>query len=304
MESRSEYNIKGIDISSYQSGVDFDKVKNSGYNAVIIKATEGVNYIDTSLDTHYNNALRSGMDIGFYHFMSEKTSPASQAIDFWNAISNKNFNMVPVLDIETNTLGRSKTSVTNRCIEFLNQFKALSSMDCVIYSYTNFITNYLDTRLVGYKLWVANYYVNTPYANPVWNSWEGFQYSDKGKVNGVIGYVDVNEFRSGMYLGGTSRTNSIDNWVSKLQKQINIQGFGNLAVDGIAGPKTLAGAPMIRIGARGEITRLIQEKLNITADGIFGVNTKTAVQNYQLSNGLVPDGIVGKNTWTKLLGLI
>ena len=303
MESRSEYNIKGIDISSYQSGVDFDKVKNSGYNAVIIKATEGVNYIDTSLDSHYNNALRSGMDIGFYHFMSEKTSPSSQAVDFWNAISNKNFNIVPVLDIETNTLGRSKTSVTNRCIEFLNQFKALSSMDCVIYSYTNFITNYLDTRLAGYKLWVANYYVNVPSANPVWNSWEGFQYSDKGNVNGVSGYVDVNEFRSGMYLGGSSRTNSIDNWATRLQKQINIQGFGNLAVDGISGPKTLASAPMIRIGARGEITRLIQEKLNITADGIFGVNTKSAVQNYQTANGLVPDGIVGKNTWTKLLGL-
>lgn len=303
MESRSEYNIKGIDISSYQSGVDFDKVKNSGYNAVIIKATEGVNYIDTSLDSHYNNALRSGMDIGFYHFMSEKTSPASQAVDFWNAISNKNFNIVPVLDIETNTLGRSKTSVTNRCIEFLNQFKALSSMDCVIYSYTNFIKNYLDTRLAGYKLWVANYYVNVPSANPVWNSWDGFQYSDKGKVNGVSGYVDVNEFRSGMYLGGSSRTNSIDNWEKRLQKQINIQGFGNVAVDGIAGPKTLASAPMIRIGARGEITRLIQEKLNITADGIFGVNTKSAVQNYQTANGLVPDGIVGKNTWTKLLGL-
>ena len=37
------------------------------------------------------------------------------------------------------------------------------------------------------------------------------------------------------------------------------------------------------------------------ADGDFGANTDKAVKEFQKSNGLDPDGICGKNTWTKLL---
>ena len=60
---------------------------------------------------------------------------------------------------------------------------------------------------------------------------------------------------------------------------------------------------MVRRGARGNITKLIQEKLGISADGIFGDNTEVAVKNYQRTNGLSVDGIVGRNTWRKLLNL-
>ena len=47
----------------------------------------------------------------------------------------------------------------------------------------------------------------------------------------------------------------------------------------------------------------IPEKVGTTADGIFGYNTERAVKNYQSARGLSADGIVGKNTWTRLLGL-
>lgn len=99
-----------------------------------------------------------------------------------------------------------------------------------------------------------------------------------------------------------------DAWVRSLQAELNTQGFrdsnGNkLVVDGIAGAKTLSACPTLRIGARGNITKLMQQKIGVAADGIFGNNTKQAVINYQKSKGLVADGIVGKNTWRKLLGL-
>ena len=90
-------------------------------------------------------------------------------------------------------------------------------------------------------------------------------------------------------------------WI--LQEECNKQGFSNQKVDGIAGPNTLNGSPMVRRGARGNITKLIQEKLGISADGIFGANTEVAVKNYQRTNGLSVDGIVGRNTWRKLLNL-
>ena len=100
-----------------------------------------------------------------------------------------------------------------------------------------------------------------------------------------------------------------DDWVKRLQAECNRQGFSNQVVDGIAGPNTLRGCPLLKIGARGNITKLLQEKLTSLGygtngvDGIFGNGTKNAVIKYQKSKGLSADGIVGQNTWRKLLNL-
>ncbi len=94
-----------------------------------------------------------------------------------------------------------------------------------------------------------------------------------------------------------------DSWVKALQTECNKQKFSSQQIDGIPGPKTLAGCPTLKKGAKGNITKLLQQKLGITADGIFGKNTREAVISFQRKNGLIVDGIVGKNTWKKLLGL-
>lgn len=94
-----------------------------------------------------------------------------------------------------------------------------------------------------------------------------------------------------------------DDWVRRLQQECNNQGFSKQKVDGIAGPATLAGCPVLKNGAKGNITKLLQEKLGISVDGIFGNETKKAVISYQKSKGLSADGIVGKETWRKLLRL-
>ena len=58
----------------------------------------------------------------------------------------------------------------------------------------------------------------------------------------------------------------------------------------------------IRKGSKGDEVRKLQELLSITADGSFGPVTKAAVVAYQSANGLKADGIVGPQTWGKLLG--
>ena len=100
-----------------------------------------------------------------------------------------------------------------------------------------------------------------------------------------------------------------DDWVARLQAECNNQGFSNQKVDGIAGPATLAGCPTLKKGASGNITKLLQEKLvklgysTNGVDGIFGSGTYSAVREFQKTRGLSADGIVGQNTWRKLLNL-
>lgn len=63
----------------------------------------------------------------------------------------------------------------------------------------------------------------------------------------------------------------------------------------------------LRNGGRGTQVKVLQFLLNAkgynagNADGIFGANTLKAVKAFQKAQGLSMDGVVGKNTWSKLL---
>ena len=184
----------------HNGAIDFNKVKNSDIKVVIIKATEGVNYIDPFFERHYKGANNVGLNIGFYHFMSEKTSPTQQAKDFWNAIKDKKFNVLPCLDIETNNLIRSKTQISDRCIEFLNEFKRLSGYDCMIYTGGYFGRDLLDDRVKKYPGWIAHYGVNKPMENGF--KVVGHQYTEDGRTPGVNGNVDLNNFYDGIFING------------------------------------------------------------------------------------------------------
>ncbi|MDQ0148243.1 GH25 family lysozyme [Eubacterium multiforme] len=323
MKSRNKRNIKGVDISNWQKNIDFSKVKKDGIEVVIIKATEGIDFVDKRLEEHYNGARNENISIGFYHFMSDKTDPKEQARDFWNSIKNKKFQVIPVLDIEKENGGRSAKEVTNRCIEFLNEFKNLSGYECIIYTYTNFAKTKLDYRLNKYKLWIAHYGVNIPGENGIWKEWVGFQYTDKGKVSGIEGFCDMNEFTNKIFINRSSHSSNNTNTSSKnelwkvsisgdivkeLQRELNKQFIANLIVDGYFGEKTLNKCVNVSVGARGNITKIIQKRLinkgflvgKFGSDGIFGKDTLEGVKRFQKANKITIDGVVGKNTWKKL----
>ena len=57
---------------------------------------------------------------------------------------------------------------------------------------------------------------------------------------------------------------------------------------------------VLKLGSRGNEVKVLQEKLNLKADGIFGPLTEEAVKDFQRSNSLEVDGIVGANTLSKL----
>lgn len=100
--------------------------------------------------------------------------------------------------------------------------------------------------------------------------------------------------------------NGYDDWVARLQRELNDQFDKGLDVDGLKGHKTLNACVTVKRGAKGNITRLIQERLNsvgfsLSTDGIFGGNTENAVKVFQKNRGLEQDGIIGRNTWDWLL---
>lgn len=96
--------------------------------------------------------------------------------------------------------------------------------------------------------------------------------------------------------------------IKELQTQINSQGYGRVKVDGYFGEDTLKHCPLVRQGARGGITKIIQKRLIQLGysiyggvDGIFGSSTTSAIKSVQSKNGLSVDGIVGQNTWKALM---
>ncbi len=83
-----------------------------------------------------------------------------------------------------------------------------------------------------------------------------------------------------------------DNWISRLKAECKKQGFSNY--------------PTVKEGAKGNITKLVQERLNsvgfnISVDGFFGENTKKAVMVFQKNRGLSQNGIIDSNTWDYLI---
>lgn len=97
--------------------------------------------------------------------------------------------------------------------------------------------------------------------------------------------------------------------IKGLQTELNSQFGAGLNVDGIFGEKTKNALRNVKIGARGNITYLIQTALyilgyDVKPDGIFGNKTQTAVKRFQTLNSLTPDGIAGKRTQSLLFSKI
>ena len=96
--------------------------------------------------------------------------------------------------------------------------------------------------------------------------------------------------------------------IRALQTELNAQFSKGLVVDGVWGSKTKAACVNVKQGASGNLTRLIQGALYCRGydpkgfDGIFGTGCTGAVKSFQSAQSLSADGVVGKNTWEKLLG--
>jgi lysozyme len=183
--------IKGIDISNNNGSIDFSSVASDGVEYVYVKATEGGTFKDSSMEHFYSECKNNNLKVGAYHFLVGTSTPEAQAQNFYSKIKDYDWNLVPMMDVETNFEG-----VSDYIVRFISEFKQLSPLTLGIYTYTSFI-NYINNAELVIKdmpFWEANYN-NDPWNLPTnfFTNRVGHQYTEAGYINGV-GKCDNDSF--------------------------------------------------------------------------------------------------------------
>ena len=202
LSASSSIRYQGIDVSSWQKTVDYAKVRADGIDIVYMKASEGRTYRDPYFQTNYQNAKANGLKVGFYHFLrATNVSQARQEAEFFaSVIQGLEPDCRLAMDFET--FGNLTTSEINQIgLTFLKRVEELTGKKMVVYSNTYTARTIWSQEIASqYPLWVAQYGPENPSDNGKWNSWIGFQYTDKGRVNGINGYVDRDYFTEDILL--------------------------------------------------------------------------------------------------------
>lgn len=196
---------QGIDVSLYQGYIDYSRVKDSGIQVVYIKASEGTTIIDPYFRTNYDNAKAQGLKIGFYHFVRARNEEEAirEAEFFHSVIYGTTPDCRLAMDFEVFD-GLSVESINQISFAFLQKLQELTNKECVVYSDAYNARTVFSSELASvYPLWIAEYDVDIPTSTGNWKEWIGFQYSDRGRINGIDGNVDLDRFRDDIFLSDT-----------------------------------------------------------------------------------------------------
>lgn len=202
------YYCFGIDISRYQTGIDWEKIKvltdargnttNSVNQAkdirnvsyVFIKATEGNSLKDKHFRKHWKNAGETGIRKGAYHFFRSSKDTEAQARHFIKTVGElSESDLPPVLDIETIHKGCSYKMLNDKALAWLKLVEKHYGRKPIVYSSASFIDDILCKEIKeNYPIWIAHYGASSPRCDR-WHIW---QFADDAVVYGIDGYVDLN----------------------------------------------------------------------------------------------------------------
>ncbi len=199
--------VPGIDVSYWNAGIDWPKVRATGQRYVFVKATESDYYRDPTFGNNWSGAKSAGLLRGAYHFYRCNVDAKKQADTFINYVKsfNDNGELPPALDLETND-GQKKEKIIPAVKIWLDRVEAAFGKKPVIYSGQYFLQDYLSEAGGGppawakdYPLWLAQYPNQyTPGMQPFlptgWFKWTIWQYSKRGSVNGINADVDLDLF--------------------------------------------------------------------------------------------------------------
>jgi lysozyme len=195
-----EGNAYGIDVSHWQGLIDWSKVRAAGYRFALLKATDGLTFVDSMFERNWKGARSHDMVCGAYHFLRTSQSGGEQATHFISVVDTNKARWC-VVDVETG----EDAEETFRCtLDFLDAFRDFTSREALVYTagwFWNPLARQepqLASKVSGRtQLWVANYVPSTstasvPWCPDGWDEWTLWQWSAEGTVAGIEGSCDLN----------------------------------------------------------------------------------------------------------------
>jgi lysozyme len=194
-----EFYQYGIDISKHNGTINWEKInmdrkEDKKLNFVIIKATEGINHIDSKFYENWDGAKKVGLITGAYHFFNNNIDPHLQARNFLSTVSLESGDLAPVLDFEVPVKNRrQREKVISNVKIWLETVEKHIGVRPIVYTNKSLFNSYFENNLSDYPIWLSDYFSKDLKRFPEENLilW---QFTDKGKVLGVEGFVDMNVF--------------------------------------------------------------------------------------------------------------
>ena len=313
----------GIDLSYHNGTVNFSQMKKSGIEYVLLRAGYGQNNIDKAFDRYAQACIDHGIPFGAYWFgYPLNIEMARQEARYAIAAVGKYRSRCPIaFDLEYDSIkyaaGKGVRIDSGLATEMARVFCeeiASAGYIPVLYSNKDYLKNYFDLDRIDAYLWYARY--TGPISEQEKKACAIWQKSSSGKVPGVSGKVDINEFYMDFEsVGDTINPQQSGRPVVKaLQNALNLDGYRDdtgkqLEEDGKVGPKTRAAVQkvVLKLGSSGVTVNWAQKRLNelsgagLEEDGEYGPATEAVVKNRQRTAGLKVDGLCGPKTINSLL---
>ena len=190
--------VMGIDISKHNGNIDWNAVKNSGVQYVILRcgyrgSASGVLVEDQKFKSNIQGATAAGLKVGIYFFSQavNEVEAVEEASMTLSLIKNYRITYPVYIDVESAN-GRAdgiskaaRTSVINAFCQTIRN----SGYTPGLYANKNWLTEKINTgALGGCKIWLAQYVAAPTYAG----RYEMWQYSSRGSIAGIKGNVDLN----------------------------------------------------------------------------------------------------------------
>ncbi len=191
-----KYSCFGIDVSKYQNDINWDDVVDKqDIDFAIIRATAGKDYYDIKFAKNWKDIEDHKLIKGAYHYYRPNENSTEQANFFTKHVKLNYGDLPPILDIEKYSRVQSLNKLKTGLLNWLNIVEKHYGVTPIIYTYNNFYVSTIanDKRFDKYPIWIAWYKLD---ANPneILKDWIIWQFTDKGKVHGIEGDVDINVF--------------------------------------------------------------------------------------------------------------
>lgn len=183
--------LHGIDVSEHNKKIDWEKVKASGIDFAILRCGYGSDYKsqdDKYWERNVSECERLGIPYGVYLYSYAKTEEmaASEAEHVLRLIKGRQLSYPVYLDMEDNsTLNTDFAAIASVFCKKIQEAGYETGVYASLYWWNNYLT---DPVFSNWERWVAQYNVTCDYEG-AYGMW---QYTSKGKVDGIEGNVDMN----------------------------------------------------------------------------------------------------------------